>query len=104
MGPEPCGGTSAFLCFGRLPRGLGPANRWPERGGVADTDTNTGSGVRVGPPKRGGLDRFFKITERGSTVRIEIIAGITSGRWREVHPLLYVVAAIFAWYFVHGVV
>jgi AGZA family xanthine/uracil permease-like MFS transporter len=26
------------------------------------------------------------------------------GRGRNVHPLLYVVAAIFAWYFVHGVV
>jgi len=26
------------------------------------------------------------------------------GKWRDVHPLVYAVAAIFAWYFVHGVV
>ncbi len=26
------------------------------------------------------------------------------GRWREVHPLMYVVSAVFGWYFFHGVV
>jgi AGZA family xanthine/uracil permease-like MFS transporter len=26
------------------------------------------------------------------------------GRWREVHPLMFLVAAIFGWYFFHGVV
>ena len=26
------------------------------------------------------------------------------GRWRDVHPLLILVSAVFAWYFVHGVV
>jgi xanthine/uracil/vitamin C permease (AzgA family) len=26
------------------------------------------------------------------------------GRWRDIHPLMFIVAAVFAWYFVHGVV
>jgi AGZA family xanthine/uracil permease-like MFS transporter len=26
------------------------------------------------------------------------------GRWREVHPLMYLVSAIFGWYFFHGVI
>ena len=30
--------------------------------------------------------------------------GAAGGSAREVHPLMYIVAAIFAWYFVHGVV
>ena len=33
-----------------------------------------------------------------------VVIAVLRGKWREVHPLLYVVAAIFAWYFVHGVV
>jgi adenine/guanine/hypoxanthine permease len=32
------------------------------------------------------------------------VIAVLRGRGRDVHPLLYVVAAIFAWYFVHGVV
>jgi AGZA family xanthine/uracil permease-like MFS transporter len=32
------------------------------------------------------------------------VIAVLRGRWRDVHPLLYVVAAVFAWYFVHGVV
>lgn len=32
------------------------------------------------------------------------VIAVLRGRAREVHPLLYVVAAIFAWYFVHGAV
>jgi AGZA family xanthine/uracil permease-like MFS transporter len=32
------------------------------------------------------------------------VIAVLRGRWRDVHPLLYVVAAIFAWYFIHGVV
>jgi adenine/guanine/hypoxanthine permease len=32
------------------------------------------------------------------------VIALLRGRWRDVHPLLYVVAAVFAWYFVHGVV
>ena len=41
--------------------------------------TSEGQTVRVpDTPKPGGLDGFFKITERGSTMRIEIFAGITT--------------------------
>jgi AGZA family xanthine/uracil permease-like MFS transporter len=32
------------------------------------------------------------------------VIAVLRGKWRDVHPLLYVVAAIFAWYFIHGVV
>jgi adenine/guanine/hypoxanthine permease len=41
--------------------------------------TSEGQTVRVpDAPRRSGLDDYFKITERGSTVRTEIIAGITT--------------------------
>jgi AGZA family xanthine/uracil permease-like MFS transporter len=33
-----------------------------------------------------------------------VVIAVLRGRWRDVHPLMYIVAAIFAWYFVHGVV
>ena len=33
-----------------------------------------------------------------------VLIAVLRGKAREVHPLLYVVAAIFAWYFIHGVV
>ena len=33
-----------------------------------------------------------------------VVIAVLRGRWRDVHPLMYVVSAIFAWYFVHGVV
>jgi AGZA family xanthine/uracil permease-like MFS transporter len=32
------------------------------------------------------------------------VIAVLRGKWREVHPLLYAVSAIFAWYFIHGVV
>ena len=32
------------------------------------------------------------------------VVQVLRGRWRQVHPLMYVVAAIFAWFFIHGVV
>ena len=32
------------------------------------------------------------------------VIAVLRGKWREIHPLMYVVAAIFAWYFIHGVV
>jgi len=32
------------------------------------------------------------------------VISVLRGRGRDVHPLMYVVAAVFAWYFVHGVV
>jgi adenine/guanine/hypoxanthine permease len=33
-----------------------------------------------------------------------VVIAVLRGKARDVHPLLYVVAAIFAWYFIHGVV
>ena len=59
---------------------------------MADTDTGTGNVVRMGTPPTGGLDRFFKISERGSTVRIEIVAGITT--WLTMAYILFVNPAI----------
>ncbi len=32
------------------------------------------------------------------------VIALLRGRWRDVHPLMFVVAAVFGWYFVHGVV
>jgi AGZA family xanthine/uracil permease-like MFS transporter len=32
------------------------------------------------------------------------VIAVLRGKGRDVHPLLFVVAAVFAWYFVHGVV
>jgi AGZA family xanthine/uracil permease-like MFS transporter len=33
-----------------------------------------------------------------------VFVAVLRGRWKEVHPLLYAVAAIFLWYFIHGTV
>lgn len=33
-----------------------------------------------------------------------VLVAVLRGKWREVHPLLYAIAAIFLWYFVHGTV
>jgi AGZA family xanthine/uracil permease-like MFS transporter len=30
------------------------------------------------------------------------VIAILRGRWKDLHPLLLVVSAIFAWYFIHG--
>ena len=32
------------------------------------------------------------------------VVQVLRGRWRDVHLLMYIVAAIFAWFFIHGVV
>ena len=32
------------------------------------------------------------------------VIAVLRGRWRDVHPLMYAVSAVFVWYFVHGVV
>jgi AGZA family xanthine/uracil permease-like MFS transporter len=32
------------------------------------------------------------------------VVALLRGRWRDIHPLMLVVSAVFAWYFVHGVV
>jgi AGZA family xanthine/uracil permease-like MFS transporter len=58
------------------------------------TDTEQGRMVRV-PETPGGaaaLNRFFRISERGSTVRIEIVAGITT--WLTMAYILFVNPAI----------
>ncbi|HET7235094.1 MAG TPA: NCS2 family permease [Actinomycetota bacterium] len=31
------------------------------------------------------------------------VIAVLRGKWKEVHPLMYIVSAIFAWYFIHGV-
>jgi AGZA family xanthine/uracil permease-like MFS transporter len=48
--------------------------------------------VRVGEADVGGLDRFFRITARGSSVRAEIIAGIVT--WLTMAYILFVNPAI----------
>jgi AGZA family xanthine/uracil permease-like MFS transporter len=48
--------------------------------------------IRVGEPGGSGLDRFFHITERGSTPRREIVAGIVT--WLTMAYILFVNPAI----------
>ena len=55
-------------------------------------DTQTDRVVNVGGEPTGGLDRFFKISERGSTVRTEVVAGITT--WLTMAYILFVNPAI----------
>ena len=53
----------------------------------------TDDSIRVGEAgPGGGLDGFFKISERGSTVRIEVIAGVTT--WLTMAYILFVNPAI----------
>jgi AGZA family xanthine/uracil permease-like MFS transporter len=51
---------------------------------MAATQTRSGAG--------GGLDTFFKVSERGSTVRTEILAGVTT--WLTMAYILFVNPAI----------
>ncbi|MEO8423451.1 MAG: NCS2 family permease [Actinomycetota bacterium] len=44
--------------------------------------------IKVGDPRISGLDRFFKISERGSSVRTEIIAGFAT--WLTMAYILFV--------------
>ena len=32
------------------------------------------------------------------------VIAVLRGKWRDIHPLLYIVSGIFVWYFIHGVV
>ncbi|MEA2556429.1 MAG: adenine/guanine/hypoxanthine permease, partial [Actinomycetota bacterium] len=49
----------------------------------------TDDSIRIGEAgPGGGLDGFFKITARGSTVRTEVIAGITT--WLTMAYILFV--------------
>jgi len=33
-----------------------------------------------------------------------IVIAVARGRARDIHPALYIVGAIFVWYFVHGTI
>jgi adenine/guanine/hypoxanthine permease len=44
--------------------------------------------VRVGEPERSRLDRFFRVSDRGSTVRTEIVAGFAT--WLTMAYILFV--------------
>jgi adenine/guanine/hypoxanthine permease len=48
--------------------------------------------VRVPETEGGGLDRYFKITERGSTLRTELLAGLTT--WLTMAYILFLNPAI----------
>lgn len=53
----------------------------------------TDDSIRIGEAEpKGGLDGFFKITARGSTVRTEVIAGVTT--WLTMAYILFVNPAI----------
>jgi AGZA family xanthine/uracil permease-like MFS transporter len=83
-GPSTCRFASSLypsICFGRLPRIVrsgteGPDSRKGERG-MAQTDE---APPRIVHDRGGGaaLDRYFHISERGSTVRTEVIAGFAT--------------------------
>jgi AGZA family xanthine/uracil permease-like MFS transporter len=55
-------------------------------------DTQADPVARVGGGPTTGLDRFFKISERGSSVRTELIAGLTT--WLTMAYILFVNPAI----------
>jgi AGZA family xanthine/uracil permease-like MFS transporter len=40
----------------------------------------------------------------GAGMVLYVLIAVLRGRWRDVHPLLAVVAAVFVWYFAHGTV
>jgi AGZA family xanthine/uracil permease-like MFS transporter len=48
--------------------------------------------IKIGDPRMSGLDRFFKISERGSSVRTEVIAGFAT--WLTMAYILFVNPAI----------
>src|SRR3954470_15247417 len=59
-----------------------------EGGGAAVAQTSDKQTVMVpDAPRPGGLDGFFKITERGSTMRTEILAGVTT--WLTMAYILF---------------
>ena len=57
------------------------------RWGRAMATTDHDRVIKVEDPQIGGLDRFFKITERGSSVRTEIIAGVGHLADDGLHPV-----------------
>ncbi|WP_210495159.1 NCS2 family permease [Patulibacter sp. SYSU D01012] len=40
----------------------------------------------------------------GAGIILYVLIAVLRGRWREVHPLIVLVGAVFVWYFVHGTV
>ncbi|MGX6449341.1 NCS2 family permease [Patulibacter sp. S7RM1-6] len=40
----------------------------------------------------------------GAGIILYVLIALLRGRWREVHPLIVVVGAVFVWYFAHGTV
>lgn len=40
----------------------------------------------------------------GAGMVLYVLIAALRGRWREIHPLLAVVAGVFVWYFLHGTV
>src|SRR4029077_1578201 len=61
-------------------------------GGRAMATTDQDRLIKVGDPRMSGLDRFFKISERGSSVRTEVIAGFAT--WLTMAYILFVNPAI----------
>ena len=60
----------------------------PAEEGGRVSDTKHDQVVRVpAAEERSGLDRFFRISERGSTIRVEIVAGITT--WLTMAYILF---------------
>ena len=55
---------------------------------MADTEQGRVVQVPESPSASGGLDRYFRIRERGSTVRTEIVAGVTT--WLTMAYILFV--------------
>src|SRR6185312_7299316 len=76
------------LCSSRLPRGAPVFVRRHGLWGRAMATTDQDRVIKVGEPRVSGLDRFFKITERGSSVRTEIIAGLAT--WLTMAYILFV--------------
>src|SRR6266508_2653616 len=70
-----CSGLTGSVCLFRLPRGRSKGGR-----GTMASRTSTQAGS--------GLDRYFKISERGSTVRTEVVAGLAT--WLTMAYILFV--------------
>src|SRR3954469_3331944 len=70
------------------PGGRSPMPADGAEGGGAVAQTSDKQTVMVpDAPRPGGLDGFFKITERGSTMRTEILAGVTT--WLTMAYILF---------------
>ena len=81
---------------------IGSSNTLPPRGNVRSSEAGLKYFV-LGALSSGmllyGCSLIYGFT---GNVNFETIAKVLQGKARDVHPLLYLVAGIFAWYFVHG--